>query len=589
MQKKIQKAVNLPDQTYWEDKTGRLFALCLALAGAAMALLLIRYYPHFETNDDMAVTFIVNGIKGSHDPHVIIQSTLLGYIYTFFYRLTTQLPWYTLIQYAVLLMSFAVIGYASRRLLGRIAWLFYAALLYIGGYEVYITIQYTKASGMAAAAGTMLLLLVYLGSENVRQKAGMLGASLMLLAFAFMYRENMTVVCMGLFVPPVIGYFLADRREWKEKGKRAAKLIGLVLAVFALLYMGNKLTFRSELWQYFYAFDDPRVQLLDYGMPSFEENEEELEALGIDYTAYNMISNWELADPEVFTPETFNAMVDMKQSVRYLSRAQIKSFLKEVPQTLLQYRMSVLLIAAMLYFLLVGLRSPRSLFLLILSGAFYGGTYYLLYCSGRWAMNRVAVPMMIAQMFSLLLLTRCDTDKPPRTADRVRKYAGAAAMILITIMYVQGSFGRYPTMLRGSDAELSIRNTGKALRSNLKKVAEDEDHFYVTSTGAFIRDNMYGPFDTAEPNLMCGFIQLGGWAVNSQQYVDLCNKEGIDNPMRAGIDDPRIIRADTHINLTCAYLEKHLGIKLRYEEVSPEEISIGSVPLYRLYTDEADE
>lgn len=573
-------------QDYWENRRGKLYILCFMLAALAMALLVIRYYPHFETNDDMAVSWIVNGIKGSHDPHVIIQSTLLGYIYCFFYRITTQVAWYTVIQYAVLLMSFAAIGYASRRLLGRIGWLFYMIVLVIGGYEDFITIQYTKASGLAAVAGTALLLLFYLDWEHSRQNLRTLLGALVLLAFAFMYRENMTVVCMGLLVPGVIGYFLADRKELKIKGKRAGILVSLVLVLFGVLYLGNKFTFRSELWRYFYAFDDPRVQLLDFGMPSFEENEEELEKLGIDYTAYNMICNWTYADPEVFNPETFNAMVDMKTPVRYISRAQIKSFLKEVPGALLHYRLSALLCAALLYFLLAGLRSRRGVALLMLSGIFYGGIYYILFCSGRWAMNRVAVPMMFAQIVNLLLLTQCDAIETQggHGSAAWRRYVGAAAVVLTMGLYFHGSFGSYATLRRGSDTEKNIKHTGEVVRSYLRKITEDQDHFYISTPGAIIRDNCYGPFDIAEQNLMCNFIQLGGWAMNSQQYVSLCEKEGITNPMRFGVDNPRVICVDTHINLTQKYLEKHMGKNIYYEEIPAAETGLSGLPLYRLHS-----
>ena len=62
--------------------------------------------PYFYTNDDAAILTLINGTKSISDPHLVYQNILLGQIYQFLYHLTSAIPWYTFIQYLVLLASF---------------------------------------------------------------------------------------------------------------------------------------------------------------------------------------------------------------------------------------------------------------------------------------------------------------------------------------------------------------------------------------------------------------------------------------------------------------------------------------------------
>ena len=92
-----------------EIRQVREWLLWLAAIGInilVLAGLVCLLRPAFETNDDTALLTLVNGAKISSDPHMVISGMLLGRILMALYGITRALPWYTLVQYAMLFLSF---------------------------------------------------------------------------------------------------------------------------------------------------------------------------------------------------------------------------------------------------------------------------------------------------------------------------------------------------------------------------------------------------------------------------------------------------------------------------------------------------
>ena len=108
------------------------FALGVNLMAMLAMTLVMR--PSFETNDDIVFAEFGSGL------------------------VTGRLPWYTIVQYAVLVAAFSAVTYVfMNRLKGY--WGLYLSfiLLWVFGYESYIHIQFTKTAGIAAAAAVLLL------------------------------------------------------------------------------------------------------------------------------------------------------------------------------------------------------------------------------------------------------------------------------------------------------------------------------------------------------------------------------------------------------------------------------------------------
>ena len=67
----------------------------------------------FETNDDLTIVEMVSGAWNIQDAHIVYQNYLLGKLYVLLYSLTKCVPWYGLIQYFFLWLSFSAIVIAG--------------------------------------------------------------------------------------------------------------------------------------------------------------------------------------------------------------------------------------------------------------------------------------------------------------------------------------------------------------------------------------------------------------------------------------------------------------------------------------------
>lgn len=121
---------------------------------AAMLLMVLIMRPGFETNDDIVFAELGSGFRGVKDAHLVFQNYGLGLLYRLLYQITGRLPWYTIVQYAVLLFAFTAVTYVLLNRLEGYSGLYLSALLVLGfGYEGYIHLQFTKTGGIATAAG----------------------------------------------------------------------------------------------------------------------------------------------------------------------------------------------------------------------------------------------------------------------------------------------------------------------------------------------------------------------------------------------------------------------------------------------------
>lgn len=145
-------------------KKGTDALLALLLNAAVLAVLLALFRPLFETNDDTALLTLVNGAKYSADPHMVISGIWMGRLLMFLYGLPYDLPWYTLVQYAMLFLSFTGVTYVLLRRIGR-GWGTLLSFFLVSwfGYESCIVIQFSRTAGVASASAMFMLFYIVTG------------------------------------------------------------------------------------------------------------------------------------------------------------------------------------------------------------------------------------------------------------------------------------------------------------------------------------------------------------------------------------------------------------------------------------------
>ncbi len=567
--------------------------LYFAAGTGMLALLYAIFLPVFDTNDDAGMMHIVDGSYGFSDPHLIYQHIFLGHLYRLLYRLNGSLPWYTLFQLAVIVVSLGVIGWCLRRRFDRVqTWVIYILILLIIGYEGFVQIQFTKTAGIAAAAGMALLLLFY--TKEAGGKAAVAGYALLALGFMIRYQEALIVAALS--GPAFIG---ALRTEKGRRGRSVKRL--LIIAVSAMMLCGtlrgiDKMSYQSDEWQSYMAFNRVRSKLLDGGLPHFEENREAYEALGIDVYAFNMFRGWSFADPEVFTVEALQGIRDLQVDSRnYLDREKLRYYLTVEPKKILRsIPAAYLFVAAAAIALVLGCIRRKEMACLLLMGTAFALIYYYLYMRGKDLSARVDTPLFLAMALGTLFVctnrrhsVRNEKEKG-RSAGR-RGVTGSIISLAIAAvtcgwMFHHATDAERP-ILRSSTEAQEVLASRERNRKVLEITAADSEHTYISRLDDISADRAFGPFDTAPQGILSNVLWTGGWSTWSPMYVRLMESHGITNPMRDFIDNEQIYLADSAREILKGYLAVHTGKTVTYEEVSAEETGIERIVICLVHSE----
>ncbi|MBQ5376737.1 MAG: hypothetical protein IIU45_07750, partial [Lachnospiraceae bacterium] len=250
----------------WKSIGGILAVTALLLAFFSC------FHPIYATNDDLFLDMLAGGAMTGRPEwrllHVgIVTSTLLHGLYL----LLPAVNWYG--AYLLFAVSFSIAVFCvavCKSVLGlqqkgaSALFLMVVAAVFPHG----ITLQYTTVSGLLGAAAIGLL---FLDGPTV--------LFYVLLCMGISLRANACIMLV-----PIIGfYFLWHRKEWK-KG-----ILTLLVILFPLLL--NALAYSPAPWTDFKTYNTNRETVYDYGgYPSYEENEEFYQGLGLSKAAYEAAS-----------------------------------------------------------------------------------------------------------------------------------------------------------------------------------------------------------------------------------------------------------------------------------------------------------
>ena len=340
--------------------------------------------PSFETNDDIVFAELGSGLRGVKDAHLVFQNYGLGMIYRLLYGVTGRLPWYTIVQYMILFAAFTVVTYVLISRLGEISGLCLFVILACGfGYEGYIHLQFTKTAGIAAAAAVFLLL--YLLEQEKYSWWGIAGG-ILLAVIAYMYREDQFWASCGLMAGAGL-LFLFDLRKYRNKKLRRLGICVLTFGVLLLSVFGvdrwDSSKYRSAEWKEYQEFNQLRSELLDYGFPDYDSNQEIYEELGISREAYELYKSWNFNDTEKFDTEVMKKLVDLKQK-RPLTIRTVTAFLRRFPSDLLRMPMFYFFAVFAVLWLLCGKKDVFSIISVLAECLLLVAVYFYLYYQGRY-------------------------------------------------------------------------------------------------------------------------------------------------------------------------------------------------------------
>ena len=558
----------MQDRTYLKQKYRKISVALISnllILGAMAAFM----RPSFETNDDIVFAELGSGLRGVKDAHLVFQNYGLGMIYRLLYGVTGRLPWYTIVQYMILFVAFTVVTYVLISRLGEISGLCLFVILVCGfGYEGYIHLQFTKTAGIAAAAAVLLLL--HLLEQEKYSWWGIAGG-ILLAVIAYMYREDQFWASCGLMAGAGL-LFLFDLRKYRNKKLRRLGICVLTFGVLLLSVFGvdrwDSSKYRSAEWKEYQEFNQLRSELLDYGFPDYDSNQEIYEELGISREAYELYKSWNFNDTEKFDTEVMKKLVDLKQK-RPLTIRTVTAFLRRFPSDLLRMPMFYFFAVFAVLWLLCGKKDVFSVISVLAECLLLVAVYFYLYYQGRYMVNRVDVALWFSVCLVMLWIF---------SSGEVRYMNTKVSVLLCMICVVLGQFMMYKDWRLATS---SIPEARVSQRAVLETIGTDKEHVYLAKSGMLSEIVCYGPFDRMPENLLDNVYWFGGWECRTPGYTGAMEAHGIINPYRDVVNNENIYLVDGNIDLTLKYIRQYYAENAEAVFVK----TIGNVDVYQITDD----
>lgn len=558
----------MQDRTYLKQKYRKISVALISnllILGAMVTFM----RPSFETNDDIVFAELGSGLRGVKDAHLVFQNYGLGMIYRLLYGVTGRLPWYTIVQYMILFAAFTVVTYVLISRLGEISGLCLFVILACGfGYEGYIHLQFTKTAGIAAAAAVFLLL--YLLEQEKYSWWGIAGG-ILLAVIAYMYREDQFWASCGLMAGAGL-LFLFDLRKYRNKKLRRLGICVLTFGVLLLSVFGvdrwDFSKYRSAEWKEYQEFNQLRSELLDYGFPDYDSNQEIYEELGISREAYELYKSWNFNDTEKFDTEVMKKLVDLKQK-RPLTIRTVTAFLRRFPSDLLRMPMFYFFAVFAVLWLLCGKKDVFSIISVLAECLLLVAVYFYLYYQGRYMVNRVDVGLWFSACLVMLWIF---------SSGEVRYMNTKVSVLLCMICVVLGQFMMYKDWRLATS---SIPEARVSQRAVLETIGTDKEHTYLAKSGMLSEIVCYGPFDRMPENLLDNVYWFGGWECRTPGYTRAMEVRGIINPYRDVVNNENVYLVDDNIDLTLKYIRQYYAENAEAVFVK----TIGNVDVYQITDD----
>ena len=556
----------------------------------AMLAITLIMRPSFETNDDIVFAEFGSGLRGVKTPRLVFQNYILGLVYRILYQITGRLPWYTIVQYAVLVAAFSAVTYVfMNRLKGY--WGLYLSFifLWVFGYESYIHIQFTKTAGIAAASAVLLLFHVVTSEKICVWEAA---AGILLGLTGFMYREDQFFASSALMAGIGIYFVLTlkkrfPKKEWKRFGLCAGIFGLLLLSVFAADGT-DSLMYRDPQWQEYQRFNNLRSELLDYGFPDYESNQTLYQELGISREAYELYRTWNFNDPDKFTTEVMEKLAEQKPE-KILSGKVIHSFVKRFPGDVLQQKAFWIVLLLFVLWLFFGKKGYAAWFGLAGELCMLGGLNFYLYFQGRYLVNRVDVGLW----FSVCLTMAWILGDTVKECEKIKELSnGKEAALSVLVISPEKFSGRWGLVLCMTallisqsfwydDWRITTREIPKARvsqRAVLETIGTDKEHVYLAKSGTVSEIVCYGPFDPMPENLLDNLYWFSGWECRTPGIVKEMQEHGITNPYKDMIGNKKVYLIDDNIQLTLDYIRQNYDQNAEAVFVK----TLGNVDLYQI-------
>ena len=544
----------------------RCFIVSFVVATAVFGVALVAYEAH-GVNDDWALSNALSGTWGEPQGLTLFVNALLCQIIVFLNTAVPVFNWFAVLEWATAYLSFLAVAYfaLSRTRLS-------IACITIGAYAVLIIPgctwlgNFTYIAFTGCCAGTMMLMA---SLSEPRHKPHLIIGGLAFIFVGILWRANMFFIEIPVFgVAALLVVF--SRKHMDRAGGAVRSALRLWPFALAILAFAALLGYHAAVWSdpQWHAWDDyneVRSAFSDYKQKDYVEIAEELEGMDVSRTDYKLIRNKITADPEYFTIDRLQQIMDVSAVAN--DRTPLTAI-----KTVWRYAKRVALDASLLPFVLLmafvaaaALRGVerKKTFAILGVAVLLGITLLFLgriparihYPLWLFAFGAIAGIVPRAEAKAEASLGRHGGSERP---DSIANGVNLAAVIVPVVACLLVFSWAVPKWDVARVESAVHADTFEAKSGLVDYVREHPDNVFLMHTSA-VFDVAYAHYMIApmQPDINNRMISLGGWASNSPYVAGRNERAHAANPIKALVENDKSLYVSATAK-SCHVLKRYL-------------------------------
>lgn len=456
----------------------------------------------YESNDDLFLSFIVNGIYGEYYKYNMFNSFPLSLLFSTLYSISRTVNWFFLYYYCFIVLSYIVFG-VWNICRNRIIVAYLTSMLFVvSTYNALITrMNFSKSASIIIAVGYLLFVSsvdgeIYKRKWNIALRI----VSYVFIIGGFLIRWDTCLASLPFLIVLIVYVFLNNNKQFKC----IIPFIG-IFVVLVVIWGSNYIAYNTDKdWKNWAEYNSVRAGLLDYYTGDYDGSEELYKEIGISRNDFEALDSWIYADDEVYDLDTMKKLAEIRDQsyAKYLkiNKQNIESAILN-SLDLFKYYLVIFVVIFLILMTIPLLKGKDSLVLISLFVLCFGEIFYLVFHQ-RCPERAFYLPIMVLFVMVIYFMAK---------AKGRNEWSIIFSIVCILTFIFYGS--NFYTINRSEgfayvDREETI--------SMLKELSSREDKLYVwDGHERDILRYVFSPKDVPQFGLEKNFVMLGGWSVPS--------------------------------------------------------------------------
>lgn len=504
--------------------------ISILLNTVSLLIYIVFFNISFETNDDVMMAFIAEGIFGEGSSHLVFSNLILGKIIKLLAGWFPNVKWYCVIYMFMIFAAFCAMTYVLIQLQGKhIGIISSIFLITVLGYNSYVIFQFTRTAAITVTGGAVLLFYALDHAKMKYEKIISVVCGASLVVFGSMVRFEMFGICVIAFAGIGLYKILILLKEIPGGGIWGfisyIIVFGVTISLSLVLYIADRNYYLKHTeWSEYLEYNKLRGELWDLGFPEYEDNEELYQSLEISMNDFLYYDTWNM-DIYKMSIETLRTLVNAKEK-RTFDIEMIKEFLEIYPKaffmrTIFSFFLMVSIIAIAL--------NKKNVMLMIYSLLVNVLFVFYLFYINRYGVSRVEISLWFPAIASMLYFISPDLRN-------INIHSKKIIGVIIAIIIAANSSTFVVKIL----SKPTMYNEGA--KEFFELLSQNDDDLYIFSMWSkpYKLTERYSFWEPSQKKDAKNIYYAGGWNFNLPFMYKLLEHYNIKNVYSDSIDNPNV-------------------------------------------------